>query len=116
MVADFVSADYGWLRSLDGQKQGRVLFKGGKAQEGYFTNEDIQWQASIAMDILEANYPSENHVFVFENATTHLKHADNALSARKMPKNTPKDWKNWGVEVTVVNGDGKAVYDANRKV
>ena len=116
MVANFVSADYGWLQSLDGQKQGHVLFKAGKAREGYFTNEDILRQASIAMDILEANYPSENHVFVFDNATTHLKCADNALSACKMPKNTPKDGKNWGVEVTVVDGDGKAVYDANGKV
>ena len=31
MVADFVSADYGWLRSPDGKQEARVLFKAGKA-------------------------------------------------------------------------------------
>jgi hypothetical protein len=68
------------------------------------------------MDILKRNYPSENHVLVFDNATTHLKWADNALSACKMPKSTPKDGKNWGVDIAVVGDDGKAVYDANGKV
>ena len=94
MVADFVSANYGWLRSLDRQKQGHVLFKAGKAREGYFTNEDILQQASIAMDIVEANYPSENHVFVFDNATTHLKRADNALSTRNL-QDAQKHTKGW---------------------
>jgi hypothetical protein len=41
MVADFVSADYGWLRSPDGTEDAWVLFKAGKAREGYFTNKDI---------------------------------------------------------------------------
>jgi hypothetical protein len=31
MVADFVSADYGWLCSKDGQESTRVLFRAGKA-------------------------------------------------------------------------------------
>jgi hypothetical protein len=116
MVADFVSADYGWLRSLNGKEEGCVLFKAGKAQDGYFTNEDILRQASTAMDILKMNYLSENHVLVFDNATTHLKWADNTLSALKMPKNTPKDRKNQGVDVAVVGDDGKAVYGANGKI
>ena len=30
MVADFVSADYGWLRSPDGKESARWLFKAGK--------------------------------------------------------------------------------------
>ena len=53
MVADFVSADYGWLRAPDGSQQARVLFKVGKAWEGYFTNEDILRQAMKVMDILK---------------------------------------------------------------
>src|SRR5882724_13259285 len=61
MVADFVSANYGWLHSPD----------------------DILWQAMHAMDILQEHYPSEKHVFVFDNAMTHLKWADNALSTHK---------------------------------
>jgi hypothetical protein len=35
MVADFVSADYGWLTSADGSESTRVLFKAGK-QRGLF--------------------------------------------------------------------------------
>jgi hypothetical protein len=41
MVADFVSADYGWLCSLDGKQEACVLFKAGKAWQTYFMNEDI---------------------------------------------------------------------------
>lgn len=79
MVADFVSADYGWLRSPDGTESARVLFKAGKAQEGYFMSKDIQKQNNTAIDILEKHY--EDHVFVYDNATTHLKRANGALSA-----------------------------------
>ena len=64
MVADFVSADYGWLCSPDGSQQAQVLFKAGKAQEGYFTNDDILGQATHAMDILQEHYLSEKH-FLF---------------------------------------------------
>ena len=67
------------------------------------------------MDILQRHYPSENNVVVFDNATTHLKWVDNALSARKMPKNTPMHGCNWGVAVAVLNGNGKLVFDPNGK-
>jgi len=50
-----------------------VLFKAGKAQDGYFTNEDILQQAMNAMDILQKEFQSENHIFIFYNVTTHLK-------------------------------------------
>jgi len=85
MVADFVSADYGWLRSPDGKEDARVLFKAGKAREGYFTNEDILKQTWRAMEILKKHYPDEDHVLIFDNATTHLKRPDEAVSARNMP-------------------------------
>ncbi|KAF9459536.1 hypothetical protein BDZ94DRAFT_1284360 [Collybia nuda] len=88
MVADFVSADYGWLRSPDGTKEARVLFKAGINQEGYFTNDNILKHATTAMDILTEYYPDEEHILVFDNASTHLKHVDSALSARDMPKGT----------------------------
>ena len=73
MVADFVSADYGWLRSPDRSKEAWVFFKARKNREGYFTNEDILEQATTAMDILTEYYPHEKHVLVFDNASTHLK-------------------------------------------
>jgi len=83
MVADFVSANYGWLQSPDGQQRSRILFKAGKACQGYFTNEDILNHASTAMDILETHYPDEKHVLIFDNATAHLKRAEDALSVQK---------------------------------
>jgi hypothetical protein len=81
MVADFVSADHRWLRSLDGNKSAQHLFQAGKSRDGYFTNEDILEHIQMAMDILDQDYPHEEHVFLFDNATIHLKRADNTLSA-----------------------------------
>ena len=63
MVANFVSADHGWLRSPDGKKAAHVIFHPGKNREGYFTNEDILAQAQKAMAILSEHYPHEDHVF-----------------------------------------------------
>ena len=116
MVADFVSADYGWLRSPDGAEKARVLFKPGKNRDGYFTHEDIIQQAEHAIDILTRHYPQDDHVFVFDNAPTHLKRAEGALSARKMPKSTSKPGHNFGVEVNVTGEDGKLVYGPDGKV
>ncbi|KAJ7785137.1 hypothetical protein DFH07DRAFT_3854, partial [Mycena maculata] len=115
MVADFVSADYGWLRSKDGLESARVIFRPGKNRDGYFTNEEILAQLAKAMDILERDYPDEDHVFVFDNATTHLKRAEDAISARKMSRNTPAVGKNWGIEVNLRNAAGEVVYDEKRK-
>ncbi|KAF9463511.1 hypothetical protein BDZ94DRAFT_1236163 [Collybia nuda] len=118
MVADFVSADYGWLRSPDGTKEARVLFKAGINREGYFTNDDILKHATTAMDILTEYYPDEEHILVFDNASTHLKRADSALSACDMPKGTKAVGEFWGAVVPVLDGDGKQVYkrDENGKL
>jgi hypothetical protein len=116
MVADIVSADYSWLRSPDGKEEARVLFKAGKNWEGYFTNDDILNQANKAMDILEKYYPDEDHVLVFDNASTHQKRADGALSARRMPKRTSTPEKNWGVEVNGRRENGQPVYGPDGKI
>ncbi|KZV63088.1 hypothetical protein PENSPDRAFT_678122 [Peniophora sp. CONT] len=108
MVADFISADYGWLRSRDGSDSARVFFRAGQNREGYFTNEDIVAQAEKAMDILERDYPGERHVFVYDNATTHTKRADDALSARYMQRNPSN---NFWVTRNVRNTEGKLQYD-----
>ena len=34
MVANLVSADYGWLKSPDGKEEAQILFKAGKNCEG----------------------------------------------------------------------------------
>ena len=72
MIADFVSPDYGWLRAPGGGSA-RVILKPGKGREGYFTNESLLQQVRLAMAILKEDFPDEDHVFVFDNATTHLK-------------------------------------------
>ncbi|KDQ50719.1 hypothetical protein JAAARDRAFT_185917 [Jaapia argillacea MUCL 33604] len=114
MVADFVSADYGWMRF--GDEEGRVLFKAGKARDGYFTNDDIVAHVEKAMDLLQKHLPQEDHVFIFDNATTHLKWADDALSARKMSKNpTRPENPFFGIDRNVIGPDGKPIYAPNGK-
>jgi hypothetical protein len=115
MVADFVSADYGFLASKDGSESSRVIFKAGKNRDGYFTNEEIIAHVTRAMNILERDYPDEDHVFVFDNATTHLKRADDALAARKMPKRPSRPEKNFGIRRAVRDEDGAVVKGADGK-
>lgn len=117
MVADFISADYGWLRSACGKEATRTLFKAGKARDGYFTNDDILRHVETAMDILGKHFPNERHIFIFNNATTHLKRADDALSARQMPKYLSKPGKPiFGVDRNMINADGKLVYHTDGKI
>jgi hypothetical protein len=70
----------------------------------------------MAMEILARDYSDEDHILIYNNATTHLKHADNALSAWKMPKNTPKEGTNWEIEVNAKRPDGKNIYGPNGKL
>jgi len=116
MVADFVSADYGWLRSQNGEEDARVLLKAGRSRGGYFTNEDVLKQVQSTMDILKKHYPNDDHIFVFDNATTHLKRPDEALSAQNMPKFTPKEGTNWGPETNMIGNNGRPVYGPDGKV
>jgi hypothetical protein len=110
MVADFISADYGWLRSPDGDEQTQVLFKAGANRDGYFTNDEILEQVTHAMDILEKHFPGDQHIFVYDNARTHLKRSPYGLSARQMVLNTPKPGNNWLVEVPELDARGRQVY------
>ncbi|EJF65542.1 hypothetical protein DICSQDRAFT_51379, partial [Dichomitus squalens LYAD-421 SS1] len=108
MVADFVSAEYGWLRSPDGKESARVKFWPGKNRDSYFTHEDILTHATTAMDILSKHYPNEQHVFLFDNAPTHLKRAADALSANKMSLYPTKPGNPlFGVEQTTTDMEGR---------
>ncbi|KAG1789416.1 uncharacterized protein HD556DRAFT_1447031 [Suillus plorans] len=89
-----------------------VLFKAGRARDGYFTNQEIVAQAVKAMDILQKDYPGEDHVLVFDNATMHLKRADDTLAARKMPKNLSQSF---GPSASVKDANGKAVLGPDGK-
>ena len=86
MVVNFISADYGWLSSPNGSDSAQVLSCAGKNCEKCFTNDDVLAQMHKAITIVKKYYPNDDHVFVFDNATTHAKHASTALSACHMPK------------------------------
>ena len=108
MVADFVSSDIGWLSSSDGSQRARVVLRPGKARDGYFSCKEVMAQLSSAMDILDARYPSHQHVFILDNARTHTKRAETALSARRMPKNPHPTF---GVHIAARGQDGKPILD-----
>jgi hypothetical protein len=110
MIADFISADFGWLRSPDGTRSARQVMRPGKNKDGYFTCEDIENQAHEAMDIVKEFYPEYEHRFFYDNASTHLKCPEAALSTRRMPKNIPKAGNNWMVEVTKCDIAGMPIY------
>jgi len=116
MIADFVSADYGWLRSSNGKDSARVIFRPGKNWEGYFMNDDILTQVDHAMTILSKYYPNEDHFFIYDNATTHLARSADSLSALKMPKNTLKPETNFGVHTNVVGTDGRLLHGPDGKL
>jgi hypothetical protein len=111
MVADFISADYGWLRNVDGSSA-RVLFKAGKNRDGYFNNNNIISHVEAAMEIIKERYPNDDHVFVFDNATTHRKREDDALSASSMTKG-PSD--KFSPVRKVFGPDGKPIFNKHGK-
>jgi hypothetical protein len=73
MVADFVSANYRWLQSPDGNESAHINFKAGKTRDGYFMNVEIILQLELAMDIIQKHYPNDHHIFLYDNATTQKK-------------------------------------------
>ncbi|THU99299.1 hypothetical protein K435DRAFT_818623 [Dendrothele bispora CBS 962.96] len=102
MIADYVSADFGWLRSLDGRSARRAMFP-----------EDIQEQANAAIDLVHELYPDYEHIFIYDNATTHLKRPDGSLSARKMPKGPSSKFF---IEVSKRDANGKLVYNPDGSI
>ncbi|EDR04580.1 uncharacterized protein LACBIDRAFT_330517 [Laccaria bicolor S238N-H82] len=114
MIGKFVSAKFGWLQSPDGKQSTRIIMKPGKNCDGYMTADDIVDQANCAMDILTEWYPEYEHVSIYDNTPTHLKRPDGLLSARRMPKNIPKEGHNWVVEVTKRDNTGNPVHLPDR--
>lgn len=112
MVAHFISTDYSYLQSPDGTESARILFRAGKGHDGYYTNEHIIHHAKKAIEILQSYYPNDNHILIFDNATTYVKQPDDALSAQLMPKNPSHSW---GVTVLAKDNNGAIVYNPNGK-
>jgi hypothetical protein len=69
-------------------RSARIVFKAGKNRDGYFSSDDLIAQVDNAIDIFEGRTNGlATGLFLFDNAPSHQKRADDALSARKMPKN-----------------------------
>ena len=76
MIADFVSADYGWPSSADGNESACVELKPGKNHDGYFSNDELLEQVQKAIHLVHKLFPGNDHVFVFDNAHSHAKQAE----------------------------------------
>ncbi|QRW10466.1 DDE superfamily endonuclease [Ceratobasidium sp. AG-Ba] len=94
MVADFVSADYGWLqrspenrRENEEENHARVVWRAGSRRDGWFCMRDVGEQLERAIAIAKDQYPNEEHVFVFDNAPIHKKLPDNAPNVARMTLN-----------------------------
>jgi hypothetical protein len=86
MVAHFVSADYSYLQSPDATETACILFKASKGHNRYYTNKCIIQHAKHAIKILQKYYPNDDYILIFDNTMTHIKRADNTLSAVTCPK------------------------------
>lgn len=101
MISDFLTADWGRLRDNDRCvftfflllnshiyfSEARIVFKPGKNRDGWFSANDLLNQVDHAIDIFEGLTKGwAQGLFLFDNAPSHQKRAENALSARRMPK------------------------------
>ncbi|CAE6449218.1 unnamed protein product [Rhizoctonia solani] len=85
MVADFVCAEFGWLKGKNSESA-RVIFRPGVNRDGYFTCDRVVEQLNNAIKILKESYPEYTHVFIYDNAPSHTKRPEDAITARQMPK------------------------------
>ncbi len=68
-------------------REARITFKPGLNRDGYFNSKKLLDQVETAIDIFEGKTKGfAQGLFIFDNAPSHQKRADNALSARRMPK------------------------------
>jgi hypothetical protein len=120
MVADFFSADFGRLRDRVGQHNAQATICPGKNRDGYFTAQEVCEQALKACQIVRGLWPDFNHVFIYDNATTHRKRADGSLSARRMSKfpsgTRGKANSNFLVETNRQDVDGNLIYDSRGNI
>ncbi|KAJ7300724.1 hypothetical protein DFH08DRAFT_828180 [Mycena albidolilacea] len=125
MVADYFSANFGWLHTRDGRPIARHAMRPGKNRDGYFSVADIEEQVIAACTTVNERWPEYNHVFIYDNATTHCKRSPGTLSARSMPKSisgtrssgkknkNPNPDPNFLVPVNKRNSDGSLMYDVH---
>ncbi|KAJ3780362.1 hypothetical protein GGU10DRAFT_397818 [Lentinula aff. detonsa] len=91
MVSSFLMPDWGLL--TDEEDEAQLFFKAGKTQDGYFSGDDLLAKVEKAIDIFEnKTHGMMTGLFMFDNAPSHQKRSQDALSARKMPKKPSESW------------------------
>ena len=80
MVSDFIDEVSGYVK--DSQDQARLLLE--VHREGYFTNDHLLAQVEKTVDIFKRVHPEASALFLFDNAPSHRKMADDALNSDKM--------------------------------
>ena len=74
--------------------EARLFFRAGKTRDGYFDNDDLILEVDKAIDIFEGKTNGfATGLFLFDNAPSHQKRAQDALSAQKMPKSPHATWR-----------------------
>jgi len=67
-------------------REAQIMFKPGKNRDRYFDSKELIAQVNRAIEIFEAKDGLAQGLFMFDNAPSHLKHAEDAISATKMVK------------------------------
>ena len=80
MVSDFIDEVDGFLRI--GSMEARATLE--HQRDGYFSNEKFIVQVDKAINIFERKYPGVQGIFLFDNAPSHRKFADDALNVNSM--------------------------------
>ncbi|KAB5588389.1 Periplasmic nitrate reductase [Ceratobasidium theobromae] len=107
MVADFMCAWFGWLRGKNGETA-RVIFRPGSNRDGYFTCNRVVAQLENAIKIVQETFPDFTHIFIYDNAPSHTKRPEDAISAKIMPKGEVEHFP----RPYVVKGTGQRVVPA----
>ncbi|KAH8985207.1 hypothetical protein EDB92DRAFT_1785929, partial [Lactarius akahatsu] len=80
MVSDFLLADWGRLHNDN--SEAHVFFKAGKLQDGWFSANNLLAQVEKVINIFEGITKGlAQGLFLFNNAPSHQKCVDDALSA-----------------------------------
>ena len=80
MVSEFIDEDIRFLR--DDMDQARVVLETQK--DGYFTNNLLLKQVEKTVDIFDRVHPNGSGIFLFDNAPSHKKVAEDSLNVDKM--------------------------------
>ena len=80
MVSDFIDEVNGFVRDKDGEARLQLEIQ----KDGYFNNDHLLGQVEKTINIFERVHPQARGLFLFDNAPSHKKLADDALNADRM--------------------------------